>query len=144
MNSFCVSISGSYKCLTNQGYADCNMGRFFGTRTVLPTELFSITWETTTEINVARSGRYKLEFFAFYNCYQKKGLFDFFKSDCADVLDRLTIYSKTPSGLYQVVTQYDLKKSNSTESWKAYSHDLQINTDSLYVCLNLFLNIHSI
>jgi hypothetical protein len=132
-------MSGVYKCLTNQGYGECNLGRFFGTKTVLPTELFSMNWETVKEINVPRNGRYKIEFFVFYNCYQKKGLFDFFKSDCSDVLDRLTIYSKTPTGLYQVVTQYDLDKSISMDSWKAYSHDLQINTDSLYVFNNNLL-----
>lgn len=91
-----------------------------------------------------RTGLLNLQFYVYYNCYQKKSIIDFFRSDCSDVKDRLTIYSKSSSNsLYSVVRQYDLVKANSTDNWKLFNLDLNSTSTTLYV-IYTFLNAKAI
>jgi hypothetical protein len=116
-------MSNAYKCQTNQGYSNCNLGQFFGVKASKPSTLFNINWETTNYIQLDKTnGQYELQFYIFYNCYQKKSFVDFFGSDCNDVLDRLFIYRKTsPSDFYSPIGLLDLDKSKNENKWSLYT-----------------------
>lgn len=77
----------------------------------------------------------------FYNCYEKKSFLDFFSSDCSDVKDRFTIYTKSKSdSLYSVFKQFDLMgKKSSVDSWQLFDLDLTSITNNLYVTFTFFL-----
>lgn len=120
--------------MTNQGLSNCNLGKYAGCRTTLPSSKFDITWETTNGILLPRLGQFNLQFYGFYNCYQTKSLLDFFSSDCHDVKDRLTIYTKTSSNdLYSILYQLDLTKKDSKNSWQMYKLAFNATTNIIDV-----------
>jgi hypothetical protein len=81
-----------------------------------------------------KPGKYNLKFYFYYNCYQTKGIFDFFASDCSDVKERISINTKSSQNeLYSVLLQYDLTKPISVNSWVPVSFDLNANSSTLYV-----------
>lgn len=73
----------------------------------------------------------------FYNCYEKKSFMNFFSSDCSDVKDRFTIYTKSKSvSLYSLFKQFDLIfKKSSVNSCQLLDLDLTSTTNNLYVII---------
>lgn len=98
--------------------------------------LFNFNWESNTAISLPQRGRYSLQFHAFYNCYQTKSFLDFFASDCSDVKDRLTIYSKSSTNeLYSLLKQFEFTKKDNVNSWQSYGIDINTNSTQIYVII---------
>ena len=96
--------------------------------------MFNVEWETSSLIALKRTGNLSLQFYGFYNCYQRKGLFDFFASDCSDVSDRLTVYTKSSAGqLFSVALQIELGKNTPLDSWQLFNINLNTTSTELFV-----------
>lgn len=109
-------------------------GRFFGIKTTSPSSKFQMSFETTYPISLNSGWFYNLQFNIFYNCYQTKSVLDFFKSDCSDVVDRLTIYYKpTPNDLYSPLRQFNLTKRDNSDNWRQFNLDIYSITNILSV-----------
>ena len=138
-NNFCVKMNSTYKCETSNGYSSCNLGRFLGNKAAKPTNTYEMSWEiaASSQIQLERIGQFQLQFYMFYNCYQKKSFFDFFASDCQDVQERLTIYKKSlATDFYTPITVLDLNLPNSTNSnnkWSLNSINFNVTSTNLWI-----------
>lgn len=106
----------------------------------MPTGVFDMSWETNIPAQLPRAGNYSLQFYVFYNCYQTKSLWDFFASDCNDVLDRATLYTKNNlNDIYTVVYIKDLRKEgNVNNKWEFNQLNIYSNSNNLYVFFFVF------
>ena len=141
-NDFCVKMPDSmniqkYRCLTNNGYADCDLGRiviilncfflsnviklmkgqFYGIHAKASRSTFNINWETVSPISLPVNGNITTKLYIFFNCYGKTS--GFFSSDSVSVKDKLKIFKKyLESDSYSLDYESEFKKSNSVNTCK--------------------------
>ena len=105
-----------------------------------PKETFSVSWETKFPITLPIDKidyTFILKYSYFYNCYQTKGFFEFTTTDCASVVDRLIIQTKTAEKEeYKTQKEFELKQINKTNRWIDQKIIINnINSVDFYVCI---------
>ena len=79
---------------------------------------FNFSWQTQTPIKLSTSEKYYLQFYLYYNCWETKYFFQFFTSDCYNVVDKLTIYMKGLQDTeFKIFKEFNFNYYYSSDKW---------------------------